>query len=106
MAAGTLVESLLNRAKDFGVGISWQKLSTQIVTSIQKPEDEDEKSRVQIATVRRQTKARNLPSQKAVVKPTPPRTAASKPKQTEKPTEVRKVFGGLFKQETIYVDDD
>ncbi|KAJ1422035.1 hypothetical protein SESBI_13364 [Sesbania bispinosa] len=118
-AAGASVESLLNKAKDFGAGFSWDKLSTQIATSIQKPdEDEDEKPKVQVATVRGQAKARSLTPNKAVIKqtaaptPTPtPRSTVSKPKvekpkQAEKPKEVRKVFGGLFKQETIYVDDD
>ncbi|KAI4322112.1 hypothetical protein L6164_021832 [Bauhinia variegata] len=113
-AAGVSVESLLNRAKDLGAGLSWQKLSLQIATSIQKPDvDDDVKPKVQLATIRGQTKARSLPPKKAVVKQAPPRSAANalktkedKTKQTEKPTEVRKVFGGLFKQETIYVDDD
>lgn len=108
-AAGASVENLLNKAKDFGAGFSWEKLSSQITTSIQKP-DEDEKPKVQLATVRGQAKARNLAPNKAVVKQTPQRSAAKpkveKPKQTETPKEVRKVFGGLFKQETIYVDDD
>lgn len=102
--AGASVESLLIKAKDFGAGLSWQKLSSQIATSIQKP-DEDEKSNVKLATVRGQAKAQSLTPNKAAVKQTTPRSAASKPKE-EKPKEVRKVFGGLFKQETIYVDDD
>ncbi|XP_061368457.1 protein PLASTID TRANSCRIPTIONALLY ACTIVE 16, chloroplastic [Gastrolobium bilobum] len=105
-AAGASVESLLNKAKDFGAGFSWQKFSSQISTSIQKP-DEDENTNVQLATVRGQAKARSLTPNKAVVKQTAPRSDARKPKeQAEKPKEVRKVFGGLFKQETIYVDDD
>ncbi|CAJ1933172.1 unnamed protein product [Sphenostylis stenocarpa] len=102
--AGASVENILNKAKDFGAGFSWEKLSSQISTSIQKP-DEDEDPKVQLATVRGQAKARNLAPNKAVVKQAPPRRAASKPKE-EKPKEVRNVFGGLFKQETIYVDDD
>jgi len=109
--AGTSVENLLNKAKDFGAGFSWEKLSSQITTSIQKP-DEDENPKVQLATVRGQAKARNLAPNKAVVKQTPPRRAAAskpkeeKPKKAETAKEVRNVFGGLFKQETIYVDDD
>ncbi|KAK7404535.1 hypothetical protein VNO78_05487 [Psophocarpus tetragonolobus] len=108
-AAGASVENLLNKAKDFGAGFSWEKLS-QITTSIQKP-DEDEKPKVQLATVRGQAKARNLAPNKAVVKQATPTRAASKakevkPKQAEAAKEVRNVFGGLFKQETIYVDDD
>ena len=109
-AAGASVESILNKAKDFGAGLSWQKFSPQIAASIQKP-SEDEEPNVQLATVKGQAKARSLTPNKAVVKQTTPRRAASKPKeekpkQAVKPTEVRKVFGGLFKQETIYVDDD
>lgn len=108
-AAGASVENLLNKAKDFGAGFSWEKLSSQITTSIQKP-DEDEKPKVQLATVRGQAKARNLAPNKAVVRQTSQRSAGKpkveKPKQAETPKEVRNVFGGLFKQETIYVDDD
>ncbi|XP_027347934.1 protein PLASTID TRANSCRIPTIONALLY ACTIVE 16, chloroplastic [Abrus precatorius] len=109
-AAGASVETLLNKAKDFGAGFSWQKLSSQIATSTQKG-DEDEKPKVQLATIRGQVKARSLAPNKAVVKQTTPRSGGSKPK-VEKPKqegtekEVRNVFGGLFKQETIYVDDD
>ncbi|KAE9620473.1 putative NAD(P)-binding domain-containing protein [Lupinus albus] len=110
-AAGASVGSLLNQAKDFGAGFSWQKLSSQIATSIQKPGDEDEISNVKLATVRGQAKARSLTPNKAVIKQPAPSKAASKPKdekpkQTWKPKEVRNVFGGLFKQETIYVDED
>lgn len=110
VAAGASMDILLSKAKDFGAGLSWQKLSSQIATSIQnqKPEEEDEKPRAQLATVRGQAKARSLPPKKAVVKQTPPRTPPAKSKE-DKPNqtaEVRKVFGGLFKQETIYVDDD
>ncbi|KAI4334561.1 hypothetical protein L6164_019238 [Bauhinia variegata] len=102
-AAGASVESLFNRAK----GLSWEKLSLQIATSTQKPDvdnDEDEKPKVQLATIRGQTKARSLIPKKAVVKQTPPGIAIKT--KEGKPTEVRKVFGGLFKQETIYVVDD
>ncbi|CAI9106847.1 OLC1v1006080C1 [Oldenlandia corymbosa var. corymbosa] len=114
--AGASVESLLNRAKDFSSGISWEKLSSQLKTAAK--EASGEESKVQVATVRGQAKARSLPSQKAVVKkPTPPKSrptakpaakpaAKPPPKQTESNREVRKVFGGLFKQETIYIDDD
>ncbi|KAK7262498.1 hypothetical protein RJT34_30072 [Clitoria ternatea] len=113
-AAGASVENLLNKAKDFGAGFSWEKLSSQIATSVQQKgddDDEDEKPKVQLATVRGQAKARSLTPNKAVVKQTSPRSAAaaaskSKVEKAEKPKEVRNVFGGLFKQETIYVDDD
>lgn len=115
--AGTSMASVLSKAKDFGSGFSWEKLGSQVTAAVQKPE---EKPKVQIATVRGQAKARTLPSQKAVVKQPsfklPEFKAKGKPKpeaklpQAKQPeakqSEVRKVFGGLFSQETIYVDDD
>lgn len=113
-AAGASVEGLLSKAKDLGAGLSWEKFSSQLATAVQKP-TEYQKPKVQVATVRGQAKARSLQPKKAVVKlPTLPRTPAFKPKEEPKPkgkqpeskAEVRKVFGGLFKQETIYVDDD
>ncbi|XP_043700834.1 protein PLASTID TRANSCRIPTIONALLY ACTIVE 16, chloroplastic [Telopea speciosissima] len=110
--AGTSVETLLKTAKDIGSGLSWQKLSSQISSTIQKKPDEDEteqKPKVQIATIRGQAKARTLPSQKAVLKQRtskPPPTLKPKVETTaETKPEVRKVFGGLFQQETIYMDD-
>ncbi|XP_034688097.1 protein PLASTID TRANSCRIPTIONALLY ACTIVE 16, chloroplastic [Vitis riparia] len=111
-AAGASVEGFLIKAKDLGSGLSWEKFSSQLAISVQKP---TEKPKVQIATVRGQAKARSLQPKKAVVKlPTFPRPPAFKPKEEPKPkgkqpeskAEVRKVFGGLFKQETIYIDDD
>ncbi|XP_027341240.1 protein PLASTID TRANSCRIPTIONALLY ACTIVE 16, chloroplastic-like [Abrus precatorius] len=105
-ATGASMEGLLNKAKDFGAGLSWQRLSSQIGTSIQKPDsDEKVKPKVQLATVRGQAKARSLQPNKAVIKQKSSRSLAGKPKQAEKAGEVRNVFGGLFKQETIYVDD-
>ncbi|XP_042476864.1 protein PLASTID TRANSCRIPTIONALLY ACTIVE 16, chloroplastic [Macadamia integrifolia] len=110
--AGASVETLLKKAKDIGSGLSWEKLSSQLSSAVQKKPDEDEieqKRKVQIATIRGQAKARTLPSLRAIPKektPKPPPT--SKPKvetTTEAKPEVRKVFGGLFQQETIYVDD-
>ncbi|KAM6597206.1 hypothetical protein CsatA_007730 [Cannabis sativa] len=110
-AAGTSLDNLFSKAKDVSSGLSWDKLSSQLAATVQKAQ---ETPKVQIATVRGQAKARNLPSLKALVKQNSP---ASKPKvepksspkgkqkETKSP-EVRKVFGGLFKQETIYVDDD
>ncbi|KAL5055856.1 hypothetical protein RYX36_036538 [Vicia faba] len=106
---GAAVEDILNKAKDFGAGFSWQKFSSQVATSIQKP-DENEKPKVQVATVRGQAKARSLIPKLAVTKQTSPKNSVSKPKEekrkAEAPKELRKVFGGLFKQETIYIDDD
>ncbi|KAI3450346.1 hypothetical protein Pfo_007011 [Paulownia fortunei] len=105
-AAGASVESLLNKAKGMTSGISWENLSSELISAVQKPNEEP---KVQVATVRGQAKARSLPSLKAVVK-----NPSSKPKDIPKPKankteskkETRKVFGGLFQQETIYVDDD
>ncbi|KAL2488952.1 plastid transcriptionally active 16 [Forsythia ovata] len=110
-AAGASVESLLDKAKGISSGISWEKLSSQLKSAVQKSSEE---SKVQIATIRGQAKAWSLPSQKAVVKKPSPKPSLWKQKEVPKPkakeseskTEVRKVFGGLFKQEIIYVDDD
>ncbi|KAG7035386.1 Protein plastid transcriptionally active 16, chloroplastic [Cucurbita argyrosperma subsp. argyrosperma] len=108
-AAGSLVNNFLSKAKGFGSQQPWDKLAFQIPK-------QPEESNVQIATVRGQAKARSLPSKKAAVRQamtnSKPSFAAkskenSKPKAKEEAkAEVRKVFGGLFKQETIYVDDD
>ncbi|XVF46574.1 hypothetical protein PTKIN_Ptkin03bG0038100 [Pterospermum kingtungense] len=113
-AAGVSMEDLLSKAKDFSTGLSWGKFSSQIATAVQKPDsNNEEKPKVQIATVRGQAKARTLPSKKAAVKqapksffPKPKEATKPKAKETEQKAEVRKVFGGLFQQETIYVDDD
>lgn len=114
-AAGASIENILNRAKNISSGLSWEKLSAQLASTVQNPVVR-ETPKVQVATVRGQAKARTLPSLKAVVKQTGPRfPAAFKPKedakksngkQTEAKVEKRNVFGGLFTQETIYVDDD
>jgi len=105
-AVGVTVDGLFNKAKDISSGLSWNKLGSQFATAIQ---NASETPKVQVATVRGQAKARNLPPKKAVVKQRPSSPFASKPKEErpKKPEkEVRKVFGGLFKQETIYIDDD
>ncbi|CAB4282400.1 unnamed protein product [Prunus armeniaca] len=111
-AAGGTIDSLFNKAKDIGSGLSWDKFSSQLADTVQKS---TEIPKVQIATVRGQAKARTLPRQKAVAKQvTTPKLASLKPKEQPKPKakqtdenkEVRKVFGGLFTQETVYVDDD
>ncbi|XP_019178508.1 PREDICTED: protein plastid transcriptionally active 16, chloroplastic [Ipomoea nil] len=147
-AAGISVDGLLDKAKGFSSGLSWEKLSSQLNSAVQErteeveepkakglssglswetfssqlksvvqkaSEEEEEEPKVRLATVRGQAKARNLPPQKAVVKsaalkpkPKPKPAEAPKPKakQTDSKAEVRKVFGGLFQQETIYIDDD
>ncbi|KAJ6309879.1 hypothetical protein OIU76_014759 [Salix suchowensis] len=110
-AAGASVENFLSKAKEVGSGFSWEKFSSQISTAAQTA---SEKPKVQLATVRGQAKARSLPVQKAVVNRPSPKPLALKPeeepkpkaKETESKAEVRKLFGGLFQQETIYIDDD
>lgn len=105
------MESLLNKTKDFSSGLSWDNLSSQISSAVKKSA---EIPKVQIATVRGQAKARSLTPQKAVVKRSTSKPVVSsakeepktKAKVAETKAEVRKVFGGLFSQETIYVDDD
>lgn len=116
-AADVSIESLLSKAKGFGSEFSWEKISSQIATSVPKPSS-DKKAEVQIATVRGQAKARALPANKALVKqPTIPKFSLNlKSKEVSKPekkpeaedskVQVNKLFGGLFQQETIYVDDD
>lgn len=112
-SAGSFVNNFFSKAKDLGSAQPWEKLAFQL----QKPPSEE--SNVQVATVRGQAKARALPSKKAAVRQ-PQTNSNSKPpfavkaKENSKPkgkeegskAEVRKVFGGLFSQETIYVDDD
>ncbi|KAK2993157.1 hypothetical protein RJ640_015344 [Escallonia rubra] len=107
-AAGAPFEGLFDKAKDLSSGLSWDKLSSQLASAVPKP---SEKPKVQIATVRGQAKASTLPAKKAVVKQTTPKLRLFKAKDTkakepEPKAEVRKVFGGLFQQQTIYVDDD
>lgn len=108
--AGPSVESLLEKAKGLSTGFSFEKFSSQLKSAVEKANEESD---VQVATVRGRAKAKNLPAQKAVVK-TPPRNPfSSKTKEAPKPakqtetatTEKRQIFGGLFQQETIYVDD-
>lgn len=89
--------------KETSPGISWLNLSSQFAGAVEKA---SEKPKVQVATVRGQAKARNLPAKKAVTKkPTAREVSKTKAKQTEQKTESRKIFGGLFQQETIYIDD-
>lgn len=121
-AAGTSMESLMNQAKDISSGFSWETISSQIATAVP---NSIEKPKVQIATVRGVAKARSLPYQKAIVKTSIPNVTGLKPieqegekveeeEEDEKPVgkrmepeiEVRSVFGGLFKQEVIYIGDD
>uniref|UniRef100_A0A0E0HY21 Uncharacterized protein n=1 Tax=Oryza nivara TaxID=4536 RepID=A0A0E0HY21_ORYNI len=98
------LENLLSRAKGFGTDFSWEKLSTQLAAVATQDSDEVE-PKAQIATVRGQAKAKKLAPQRAVVKPAAQKTRPT-PKQPESKPDVRPVFGGLFKQETIFVDED
>ncbi|CAL5002860.1 unnamed protein product [Urochloa decumbens] len=83
---------------------SWEKFSTQLAeATTPRTSTEKEKPKAQIATVRGQAKAKKLTPQRAVMKPA---AVKPQPKQPESKPEVRPVFGGLFKQETVYVDDD
>ncbi|CAN6354227.1 unnamed protein product [Urochloa humidicola] len=84
---------------------SWEKFSTQLAEATSPKATEKEKPKAQIATVRGQAKAKKLTPQRAVVKPAAQKVKPQ-PKQPESKPEVRPVFGGLFKQETVYVDDD
>ncbi|KAJ4744641.1 hypothetical protein LUZ62_006139 [Rhynchospora pubera] len=105
--AGPDVTAVLeNGFKEFSGKFSWDKLSAQLATAVaqKSEEEEEEKPKAQIATIRGLAKARKLTPQKAVIKQAPQRPKP-KPKQPEPKSEVSKVFG-IFKQETIYVDDD
>lgn len=84
-----------------GLGLSWDKLSSQFASAVKNNSAELPNLKVQIATVRGQAKARALASKQAVVK----KPAAKKAPQKEPKGEVKKIFGGVFQQETIYVDD-
>ncbi|KAM7522153.1 hypothetical protein LguiA_012055 [Lonicera macranthoides] len=103
-AAGTAVDSLLDKAKDMTSSLSWENFSSQLKSAVQTAPIEMPK--VQVATVRGQTRARNLTAKKAVTKKAQPKPTKPKREQKEPEGEVRKVFGGLFQQQTIYVDDD
>ncbi|RWW88833.1 hypothetical protein BHE74_00002278 [Ensete ventricosum] len=95
--AVSLLDTLFSKAKGLGSEFSCDKLSSQFaaVSQNNNNSDTEEKSRTQIGTtIRGQAKARSLPPKKAVVK------------QTDPTQEVKNILGGLFKQETIKVDDD
>lgn len=108
--AGASLGNLFGKAESLTTGISWDNLSSQFKSAVEKL-NENEEPKVQVATVRGQAKARSLPSLKAVVKkpapaPKPKVVTKPKPKEMEPKKEMRNVFGGLYKQETIYIDDD
>ncbi|KAJ0809293.1 putative NAD(P)-binding domain, NAD(P)-binding domain superfamily [Helianthus annuus] len=90
-----------------GLALSWGKLSSGFASAVKN--NPIELPKVQIATVRGQAKAQNLTPKPAVVKkPAAAKRApppAQQPKPKESKAEVRKIFGGVFQQETIYVDD-
>ncbi|KAK3137170.1 hypothetical protein QOZ80_5BG0448740 [Eleusine coracana subsp. coracana] len=101
--------SLENFLGRLSTDFSWNKFSAQlagVTTARNSTEKSTEKEpKAQIATVRGQAKAKKLAPQRAVVKPAAQKVKPQ-PKQQESKPEVRPVFGGLFKQETVYVDDD
>ncbi|KAK9057593.1 hypothetical protein SSX86_022429 [Deinandra increscens subsp. villosa] len=90
-----------------GLALSWEKLSSGFASAVKNRTIELPK--VQIATVRGQAKARNLSPKPAVVKKPAAARKAAPPVQPPKPkqskAEVRNILGGMFQQETIYVDD-
>ncbi|KAM0841175.1 hypothetical protein ACQ4PT_059213 [Festuca glaucescens] len=97
------LENLLTRAKGLKLStdFSWDKFSTQLAAAGAAARNSgEEEPKAQIATVRGRARAEKLAPQRAVVK-----QVAQKVKQPA-PKEVRPVFGGLFKQETIFVDED
>ncbi|XP_020585428.1 protein plastid transcriptionally active 16, chloroplastic [Phalaenopsis equestris] len=109
-AAGSTLEDLISKAKGLGE-FSWQKLSSQITTAVS-PNSSNSKSPppTRIATTRGQANASILPPRKAVLKqqqskPIPKQKQVEREEKATK-ADVRSVFGGLFKQETIYIDDD
>jgi hypothetical protein len=99
------LENLLSRAKGISTDFSWEKFSTQLAEATTPRTSTEKGPKAQIATVRGQAKAKKLAPQRAVVKPAAQKVKPQ-PKQPDTKPEVRPVFGGLFKQETVYVDDD
>ncbi|KAK1297954.1 hypothetical protein QJS10_CPB14g00670 [Acorus calamus] len=97
--AGSSLEAMLNKAKDLGGGFSWEKVRSQVSAAVGQKEEEEEEEKVAVATVRGQAKVRALTPRKVVVK------KGKGEEEEEEEREVRKVFGGLFKQEVIYMDD-
>lgn len=99
--ASASVERLFAKAKDMSSTFSWDKLSSQLATAV---ENVNEEPKVELARVRGQARAQKLgSSKKAVMKKAP---VFKKAKKAESDVQVRNVFGGVFKQETIYMDDD
>ncbi|CAI9288013.1 unnamed protein product [Lactuca saligna] len=82
-----------------GLAMSWDKLSSGFASAVKK--NNIQLPKVQVATVRGQAKARALAPKQAVVK----KAAARKEPRVQPKAEKRKIFGGVFQQETIYVDD-
>lgn len=96
------LENLLSRAKGISTDFSWEKFSTQLAAARNSDEEEP---KTLLATTRGQAKAKKLAPQRAVVKPVGQKVKQAS-KQPLPKKEVRPVFGGLFKQETIFVDED
>uniref|UniRef100_A0A7C8ZV30 Uncharacterized protein n=1 Tax=Opuntia streptacantha TaxID=393608 RepID=A0A7C8ZV30_OPUST len=110
---GASVDGFVGKAKDLAMGFSWENFGSQLASAVKTPNIPTIKA--EIATVRGQAKAQNLNAQKAVIKPTQqgktkpkskPEREIEEPKGKEVRVEVKNIFGGLFKQETYYIDDD
>ncbi|KAI7747742.1 hypothetical protein M8C21_008305 [Ambrosia artemisiifolia] len=90
-----------------GLALSWGKLSSGFASAVKN--NSIELPKVQLATVRGQAEARTLTPKLTVVKKPAAAKKAPPPAQQsrtkESTAEVRKIFGGVFQQETIYVDD-
>lgn len=99
------LENLLSTAKLINTDSFWEKFSTQLAQVTTPRTSLEKEPKAQIATVRGQEKAKKLAPQIAIVKPAAEKVKPQLKQQDPKP-EVRPVFGGLFKQETVYVDDD
>ena len=101
------LENLLSRAKGISTDFSWEKFRTQLADATTTRTSTEKGPKAQIATVRGQAKAKKLAPQRAVVKPAAQKVKPQLKQPDTKP-EVRPLFGGLFKQETVsmYVDDD
>lgn len=99
------LENLLSIPKVISTDFFWKKFSTQLAEVTTPRTSLEKEPKAQIATVRGQEKAKKLAPRIAIVKPAVQKVKPQLKQPDPKP-EVRPVFGGLFKQETVYVDDD
>lgn len=99
------LENLFSIPKVISTDFFWEKFSTQLAEVTTPRTSLEKEPKAQMATVRGQEKAKKLAPQIAIVKPAAQKVKPQLKQPDPKP-EVRPVFGGLFKQETVYVDDD